>query len=80
MIMSHLFTLNVKDALNGFLVTVLGAFSDAIVQILTPCLDAGAHCTLDLNFKRMAYVALITGIVYLGKRFGSNSTGEVLKK
>jgi sorbitol-specific phosphotransferase system component IIC len=72
---SALFTLNLRDALNGFLVAFLTAFLSAVVSSL----NTGLFPSL-VDLKAFAMIGITAGVSYLTKNLFSNSKGELLKK
>ena len=72
---SALFTLNLRDALNGFLVAFLTAFLSAVVSSL----NTGLFPSL-VDLKGFAMIGITAGVSYLTKNLFSNSKGELLKK
>ena len=72
---SALFTLNLRDALNGFLVAFLTAFLSAVVSSL----NTGLFPSL-VDLKAFAMVGVTAGVSYITKNLFSNSKGELLKK
>jgi hypothetical protein len=67
--------INIRDAVNGFLITFLTASLNGIVQTL----DAGQFPTLE-QVKADALVGVTAGLSYLIKNFLQNQNGELLKK
>lgn len=72
---SKFLSLDLKDALNGFLVAFLSA---ALTGIITT-LDSGVLPTLS-ELKSAGIVGLTAGLSYLLKNLLTNSQGEILKK
>jgi len=72
---SALFTLNLRDALNGFLVAFLTAFLSAVVSSL----NTGLFPSLT-DLKAFAMIGITAGVSYITKNLFSNSKGELLKK
>jgi len=72
---SALFTLNLRDALNGFLVAFLTAFLSAVVSSL----NTGLFPALT-DLKAFAMIGITAGVSYITKNLFSNSKGEFLKK
>lgn len=72
---SALFKLNLRDALNGFLVAFLTAFLSAVVSSL----NTGLFPSL-VDLKAFAMIGITAGVSYLTKNLFSNSKGELLKK
>lgn len=72
---SALFTLNLRDALNGFLVAFLTAFLSAVVSSL----NTGLFPALT-DLKAFAMIGITAGVSYITKNLFSNSKGELLKK
>jgi len=72
---SALFTLNLRDALNGFLVAFLTAFLSAVVSSL----NTGLFPSL-VDLKAFAMIGITAGVSYITKNLFSNSKGELLKK
>ena len=68
-------SINMRDAVNGFLITFLTASLNGIVQTL----DAGQFPTLE-QVKADALVGVTAGLSYLIKNFLQNQNGELLKK
>lgn len=72
---SKFLSLDLKDALNGFLVAFLSA---ALTGLITT-LDSGVLPTLS-ELKSAGIVGLTAGLSYLLKNLLTNSQGEILKK
>lgn len=72
---SKFLSLDLKDALNGFLVAFLSA---ALTGIITT-LDSGVLPSLG-ELKSAGIVGLTAGLSYLLKNLLTNSQGEILKK
>ena len=72
---SSLFTLNLRDALNGFLIAFLTAFLSAVVSGL----NTGLFPSL-VDLKAFAMVGITAGVSYITKNLFTNSKGELLKK
>lgn len=73
--LSALFTLNLRDALNGFLIAFLTAFLSAVVSGL----NNGLFPSL-VDLKAFAMIGVTAGVSYITKNLFSNSKGELLKK
>jgi hypothetical protein len=73
--LSGLFSLNLRDAINGFLIAFLTAFLSAIVSMLNSGLMPGI-----IDLKNYALIGFTAGISYITKNLFSNSDGELLKK
>ena len=73
--LSALFTLNLRDALNGFLIAFLTAFLSAVVSGL----NTGLFPSL-VDLKAFAMIGVTAGVSYITKNLFSNSKGELLKK
>jgi len=71
---SKFLSLDLKDALNGFLVAFLSA---ALTGIITT-LDSGVLPSLS-ELKSAGIVGLTAGLSYLLKNLLTNSQGEILK-
>lgn len=67
--------INIRDAVNGFLITFLTASLNGIVQTL----DAGHLPTIE-QIKADAMIGFTAGLSYLIKNLLQNSKGEVFKK
>lgn len=67
--------INIRDAVNGFLITFLTASLNGIVQIL----DAGHLPTIE-QIKADAMIGFTAGLSYLIKNFLQNQNGELFKK
>ncbi len=72
---SALFSLNLRDALNGFLIAFLTAFLSAVVSGL----NTGLFPSL-VDLKAFAMIGITAGVSYITKNIFSNSKGELLKK
>ena len=72
---SALFSLNLRDALNGFLIAFLTAFLSAVVSSL----NTGLFPSL-VDLKAFAMVGITAGVSYITKNLFTNSKGELLKK
>ncbi|MCA6489099.1 MAG: hypothetical protein IM569_13795 [Chitinophagaceae bacterium] len=68
-------TLNLRDALNGFLIAFLTAALSGLIVIL----DGGQLPTVD-QLKAHALIGLTAGLSYVLKNLFQNSNGEVFKK
>ena len=73
--LSGLFTLNLSDALNGFIIAFLTAFLSAVVIGL----NTGLFPSL-VDLKAFAMIGVTAGVSYITKNLFSNSKGELLKK
>ena len=73
--LSALFSLNLRDALNGFLIAFLTAFLSAVVSGL----NNGLFPSL-VDLKAFAMIGVTAGVSYITKNLFSNSKGELLKK
>jgi hypothetical protein len=73
--LSALFKLNLRDALNGFLIAFLTAFLSAIVSGL----NSGIFPALA-DFKAFALIGITAGVSYITKNLFTNNVGELLKK
>ena len=73
--LSALFKLNLRDALNGFLIAFLTAFLSAIVSGL----NSGIFPALA-DFKAFAFIGITAGVSYITKNLFTNNNGELLKK
>ena len=73
--LSGLFTLNLRDALNGFLIAFLTAFLSAVVSGL----NTGVFPALG-DLKAFAMIGITAGVSYITKNLFTNSKGELLKK
>lgn len=72
---SGLFKLNVRDALNGFLIAFLTAFLTAV----SSALSSGVFPPLS-DLKAFALIGITAGVSYITKNLFTNNTGELLKK
>jgi hypothetical protein len=73
--LSALFKLNLRDALNGFLIAFLTAFLSAVVSGL----NSGIFPALA-DFKAFALIGITAGVSYITKNLFTNNVGELLKK
>lgn len=73
---SNLFRLNVRDLLHGFLMAFIGA----LVGIVMPLLEAGHFPSTAQEWQNAGYTSLVAAVVYLCKKFLSNSEDKMLKK
>jgi hypothetical protein len=73
--LSGLFTLNLRDALNGFLIAFLAAFLSAVVSGL----NTGVLPSF-VDLKAFAMIGITAGVSYITKNLFSNNKGELLKK
>ena len=73
--LSGLFTLNLRDALNGFLIAFLTAFLTAVVSGL----NTGLFPSL-VDLKAFAMIGITAGVSYITKNLFTNNSGELLKK
>ena len=73
--LSGLFTLNLRDAINGFVITFLTAFLSAVVVAL----NTGLFPSL-VDLKAFAMIGITAGVSYITKNLFSNNKGELLKK
>jgi len=73
--LSALFKLNLRDALNGFLIAFLTAFLSAIVSGL----NSGIFPALA-DFKAFALIGITAGVSYITKNLFTNNQGKLLKK
>lgn len=65
-------SLNLRDALNGFLIAFLAAALSGVIQLL----DAGQLPTVE-QLKAHALIGLTAGLSYLVKNLFQNSDGKV---
>jgi hypothetical protein len=65
-------SLNLRDALNGFLIAFLAAALSGVIQSL----DAGQLPTVE-QLKAHALIGLAAGLSYLVKNLFQNSDGKV---
>jgi VIT1/CCC1 family predicted Fe2+/Mn2+ transporter len=72
---SKFLNLDIKDAINGFVV----AFLSAALTGLVATLDSGALPTVT-ELKSAGIIGLTAGLSYLLKNVLTNSNGELLKK
>lgn len=72
---SKFLNLDIKDAINGFVV----AFLSAALTGLVATLDSGALPSVA-ELKNAGVVGLTAGLSYLLKNILTNSNGELLKK
>ena len=72
---SALFSLNLRDALNGFLIAFLTAFLSAVVTSLSTGLLPSLY-----DLKGFALIGLTAGVSYITKNLFTNNQGELLKK
>jgi len=73
--LSALFKLNLRDALNGFLIAFLTAFLSAVVSGL----NSGVFPALA-DFKAFAMIGITAGVSYITKNLFTNNVGQLLKK
>lgn len=73
--LSALFSLNLRDALNGFLVAFLTAFLSAVVTSLNTGLLPSLY-----DLKGFGFIGLTAGVSYITKNLFTNNQGELLKK
>ena len=69
---SKLFTLDLHDILNGFLVAVLSS----VVGVVLESLNSGSFV---FNWQTLFGAALIGGLGYIKKNFLSNDNGQILR-
>ena len=72
---SKFLNLDVKDAINGFVVAFLSASLTGLITIL----DSGTLPDLA-ELKKAGIIGLTAGLSYLLKNILTNSNGELLKK
>jgi glucan phosphoethanolaminetransferase (alkaline phosphatase superfamily) len=72
---SGFFKLNLRDAVNGFLIAFLTAFISGVVSAL----NSGLFPSIA-ELKAFALIGITAGVSYITKNFLSNSKGELLKK
>lgn len=73
--LSKLFSLNLRDALNGFLIAFLTAFLSAVVTAL----NTGLFPALS-DLKTFAMIGITAGVSYITKNIFTNNNGELMKK
>ena len=73
--LSSLFSLNLRDTLNGFLIAFLTAFLTAV----SSALSTGVFPPLS-DLKAFALIGITAGVSYITKNLFTNSKGELLKK
>jgi hypothetical protein len=73
--LSSLFSLNLRDTLNGFLIAFLTAFLTAV----SSALSSGTFPPLS-DLKAFALIGITAGVSYITKNLFTNSKGELLKK
>jgi hypothetical protein len=73
--LSALFKLNLRDALNGFLIAFLTAFLSAVVSGL----NSGVFPALA-DFKAFVMIGITAGVSYITKNLFTNNKGELLKQ
>jgi VIT1/CCC1 family predicted Fe2+/Mn2+ transporter len=73
--LSGLFSLNLRDALNGFLIAFLTTFLTAV----SSALSSGVFPPLS-DLKAFALIGITAGVSYITKNLFTNSKGELLKK
>jgi glucan phosphoethanolaminetransferase (alkaline phosphatase superfamily) len=73
--LSKLFSLNLRDALNGFLIAFLTAFLSAVVTAL----NTGLFPALA-DLKAFALIGITAGVSYITKNLFTNNVGELMKK
>ncbi len=71
--MSKFLTLNWRDFLKGFVISVLAP----VILIIQQSLDSGE---LVFNWKQIGMAALAAGVAYLLKNLVTNSDDKILKK
>jgi hypothetical protein len=73
--LSALFSLNLRDALNGFLIAFLTAFLTAV----SSALSSGVFPPLS-DLKAFVLIGITAGVSYITKNLFTNNNGELLKK
>ncbi len=73
--LSRLFSLNLRDTLNGFLIAFLTAFLTAV----SSALNTGVFPPLS-DLKAFGLIGLTAGVSYITKNLFTNNVGELLKK
>jgi hypothetical protein len=73
--LSGLFSLNLRDTLNGFLIAFLTTFLTAV----SSALSSGVFPPLA-DIKAFALIGITAGVSYITKNLFTNSKGELLKK
>ena len=73
--LSGLFSLNLRDAINGFVIAFLTAFLSAVVSGL----NTGLFPSIG-DLKTFALLGVTAGVSYITKNLFSNNKGELLKK
>jgi VIT1/CCC1 family predicted Fe2+/Mn2+ transporter len=73
--LSGLFSLNLRDALNGFLIAFLTTFLTAV----SSALSSGVFPPLS-DLKAFGLIGITAGVSYITKNLFTNSKGELLKK
>lgn len=73
--LSGLFKLNLRDALNGFLIAFLTAFLTAVSSALS-----SGSLPLFSDLKTFALIGITAGVSYITKNLLTNNEGELLKK
>jgi hypothetical protein len=73
--LSKLFSLNLRDALNGFLIAFLTAFLSGVVTAL----NTGLFPALS-DLKAFALIGITAGVSYITKNLFTNNVGELMKK
>jgi len=80
---SNLFSVNLKDVLNGLFTAVLGAITTYLIGVFAALYQLvinGQPFEIQVNFQAMIVMGVFAGLVYLQKRFFSNSENNVLTK
>lgn len=72
---SSFFSLNLKDATNGFVVAFLTAFLTAVSSALS-----SGTLPLFSDLKTFALIGITAGVSYITKNLLTNNSGELLKK
>lgn len=73
--LSGLFTLNLRDAINGFVIAFLTAFLTAV----SSALNSGVFPPLS-DLKAFALIGITAGVSYITKNLLTNNNGQLLKK
>ena len=74
---SQIFALNVRDFINGLLVSAFTGASTIIVTALSAAVESGV---LEINWQTVKYAALLSGMGYLMHKFGMDDQGKFLGK
>lgn len=74
---SKLYAINIKDFINGLLVSAFTGASTIIVTALSAAVNTGV---LEINWQTVKYAAILSGMGYLMHKFGVDDQGKFLGK